>query len=214
MGAAHHIASELRYDSRSRFLRRETVLAPYRNLPLDQGRQRARMQHLRARVGQLGRLTIGDLIQYSSVGNQPRIAGHDAVHVGPDPQLFRVHRCRDYGCREIRAAAAQSGWPAIQRRGVESRDHRDNALLQQRPQNQLRSLASLVHQWRRVAEHVVGGYHLRRVHCYGAGSLRFQISRHEQGRQPLSDCDGAVYCGQRTLAQQQDAFGDAGEFAD
>ena len=80
-------APEHRHDSRARFLRRETVLAPDRNLAFDQRRQRSRMQHLRARVGQFRRFAVSDLAEDLRVRHQARIGRHDPVHVGPDPEL-------------------------------------------------------------------------------------------------------------------------------
>ncbi len=88
--------------------------------PLDQGRQRAGMQHLCARVSQFGGLAISDLVQHPRIRDQSRIAGHDAIDVGPDPQLLCIHRCRQDGCREIRAATSQGGRTSVDGRSIEA----------------------------------------------------------------------------------------------
>ncbi len=94
---------------RARNLGLEAVLAPDRDLLFDQGRQGAGMQHFGAGVGQFGGLVVGDLFEHSGVRHQARVGRHDAVHVGPDPQLRGVEHAGQDGSRKVRAAAAQGG---------------------------------------------------------------------------------------------------------
>ena len=68
------------------------------------------MQHLGAVVGQLGGFGVGDFVEHLGVGHQARVGAHDAIDVGPDPQLGGVERGGQDGRREIRAAAARAWW--------------------------------------------------------------------------------------------------------
>ena len=86
----------------------KAVLAPHRNLPLDERRQRARMQNLRAVVSQLGRFIVGERVQHAGFADRAGIGAHDSVHIGPDPQLGGVQRGRENRRGEIRSAATQA----------------------------------------------------------------------------------------------------------
>ena len=48
------------------------------------------MQHFRAEIGELGGFAIGNFRNGARVGNQARIGGEHAIHVGPDDHFVRA----------------------------------------------------------------------------------------------------------------------------
>ena len=196
------------------FSRREAVLAPHRNAPFGQGRERLGMQHLGAVIGQFGRFRVGDLGQHLGIRHQPRIGAHDAIHVGPDPKLGRVQRRRQDGGRIIRTAASQRGGPAVGGGAIEARHHRNRALADQRQQVGPRLLPRRLHQRGRVAEHGVGDNQLPGVHRRGGRAFGLQVLRHQQRREPLAHGHGFIHRARRPLVQHRHAAHDALEFAD
>ena len=90
------------------------------------------MQHFRAEMGELGGFAIGNFRNGARAGNEARIGGEHAIHVGPDDHFVRCERTAQNGGGIIRAAAAQRGEHTFSRRADKSGDYRNYSLLQQR----------------------------------------------------------------------------------
>ena len=71
-------------------VRREAVLAPDGNLFFNKRGKGARMEDFGAVVRKFSSFGVGHFVQNSSVFDQARISGHDAVDVGPDPEFLGV----------------------------------------------------------------------------------------------------------------------------
>ena len=119
---------DARQNARSWFFRREAVFAPHRDPALGQRRERPGMQHFGSVVGQLGSLGVGDFRKNAGIRDQARITAHDAVDVGPDPQLRRVQHRSQNRRRKIRAPAPERRRTMVQRGSIESGNDRHLAL--------------------------------------------------------------------------------------
>ena len=85
----------------------------HRNVLLDGRNHRGRMQHLGAEIGQFGGLGEGDGLDAMAAGQDGRVGGEHAIHVGPDLDLFGADARAHDGCGEIGTAAAERGGDAI-----------------------------------------------------------------------------------------------------
>src|SRR4051812_42946664 len=92
--------------------------------------------------------------------DDPRIGGHDAVNIGPDPNFIGVGTVTDNSCRVVRAAAAQGGDHAVNRSPHIAGNNRGNTRVYKLLQPWLNLLARSREQRLRIAEIVVGDYQL------------------------------------------------------
>ena len=125
-------------DLRAGLLGRETISNPNGNARLRHGAQRLRMKHLRAEIGQLGRFEIGNFGNGARLGNQARIGGQHAIHVGPDNYLVSAERCAQNRGGIIRSAAARAWSERRYRRADKACHDRNNSAIEQRPQPRFR----------------------------------------------------------------------------
>ena len=102
-----------RLDARAFHLRPARVQNQHRDIAVDGRHHGGRMQNLRAEIGQLGGFGERDHFHAMRVGNDGRIGGQHAVHVGPDLDFFGANARADDGRREIGPAAAERGGDAI-----------------------------------------------------------------------------------------------------
>ena len=79
---------------------------------LDGRQDGGRVQDLCAEVGQFGGLFKADGLDAVGVGDDARIGGEDAVHVGPDFDGLGLEGAADQRAGEVGAAAAQGGGDA------------------------------------------------------------------------------------------------------
>ena len=70
-----------------------------RNVLFDRRHHGRRMQHLGAEVGQLGRFGEGDRLDAMAAGQDGRVGGEHAVHIGPDLDLLGADSGADDGRR-------------------------------------------------------------------------------------------------------------------
>ena len=68
--------------------------------------QGVRVQHFRAEVGELGGFVVGNFRDGARFGNQARVGGLHAVHVGPDDGFVRAERSAQNRGGIVGAAAA------------------------------------------------------------------------------------------------------------
>ena len=174
-------AVDLRNDARARLFRREAVLAPDRNLTLRPAAPACADAAPWRRCTPARRLRVGHRFQHPRVGDQPRIGGHDAVDVGPDPQLARRPAPR----REMDAEKSDPPRPSVVGRPSSVEPLNPVITGSTRFSSSGRSTLAArcargFHQRRRVAEHRVGGDHLGPVDRRGANALRLQIFGHQQ----------------------------------
>ena len=99
----------------------------HRNVAFDGRKDRARMQHLGAEVGQLGGLGERELRHQARRGDDARVGAQHAVHVGPDLNLARADAGADERTRIIRAAAPQRRRMPIGGRADKSAEDRHRA---------------------------------------------------------------------------------------
>ena len=151
------------------------------------------MQHLGPVVGQLRRLPIAHFGQHDGIFHQARIGAHDAVDVGPDPQLTGIQSTRQNRRGEVRTAAAQRGGTAIQGGAIETGDNGQNILRQQRPQYFGTLFARRIQQRRRVAETSIGDDHLAGIDGLRCGARGIQIGRQQHGTQAFANGDRFVH---------------------
>ena len=64
---------------------------------------------LRAEVAEFRGLGVGEFVDGIGVGNDARVGGHEAVHVGPDFKSFGIERSGEEGGGIVRTAAAEVG---------------------------------------------------------------------------------------------------------
>ncbi len=92
-------------------------------------------EDLRPAGGELQHLLVGDGVQPPGVGDDPRVGGEDAVHVGVDLADVGVQRRRHRDRGGVRAAAAQGGDVlGVLADALEAGDDDDRALVQRGPQ--------------------------------------------------------------------------------
>ena len=80
------------------------------------------MDDLRAEIGELEGLAIGQRRQRYRFGHQPRIGGQDAVHVGPYLQLAGIEQVGENRAGKIAAVAPQRGRAPVAIAGDETGD--------------------------------------------------------------------------------------------
>ena len=80
----------------------------HRDVLLDGRQHGGRVQHLGAEVGQLGGFGEGDAFHAVAAGDDARVGGQHAVHVGPDLDLLGADARAHDGRAEVRAAAARA----------------------------------------------------------------------------------------------------------
>ena len=86
------------------------------------------MHDLRAEAGQFEHLIVGDLVELLRGGDDARVGGIDAIHIGVNlAQVCLERRGQGDGC-QIRAAAAQGGNLTLDGLALEAGDD-DNAAL-------------------------------------------------------------------------------------
>ena len=90
------------------------------------------MQNFRAKVSQLGGFAVRNFRNGAGLGDQSRIGGDDAIHVGPDNHFVGVHGRAQNRRGIIGTAAAKSGELAIFGGADKSGDDRNGALGEQR----------------------------------------------------------------------------------
>jgi hypothetical protein len=172
------------------------------------GDQRARVQHLRAVVRQLGRLAHVERRDEAGVGDDARVGGEEARHVLPQHHGPRAERGGEHGRRQVGAAAAERHRRALGRPGDEARHHGHRAAREQRPELGGRALGGARQVGRGRAVPPVGLHHrhgvdVRRVHP-GRAQRRGQAPR----GQPLAAGDHQVGDGRRELAERVQPLGD------
>ena len=137
------------------------------NVLLDRRQNSGRMQHLGAKVSQLGGLLKADDLDAQGVGADAGIGGHDAVHVGPYLDGLGGERAAEQGAGEIGAAAAQGGGDAGLVRGDEAAHHRHLAQDGEREQRVLGALFNDCVLGSGLLKLRVGDDDLARVHVGG-----------------------------------------------
>ena len=167
------------------------------------------MKHLGTVVSEFGGLGISDFGQHFGVANQPRVGGHDAVHIRPYPKLRGVQRIGENGGRKIAAAAAQRRRPPIRRRAIKAGQDRDDVGGEKRRKVYSGPLASQVEQGRGVAENGIGDNHPSGVHRGGRGAFAIEIRGQKQSGKPLSHRDRFIHRAGRTVTEKLHAFSDA-----
>ena len=172
------------------------------------------MQHLGAVVGQLGGLGVGDFVQHFGVGHQARVGAHDAIDVGPDPELGGVERGGQNRRRKIGAAASERGGASIGGGAVEAGDDGHDAALEQRQQAGARLHPRGLHQRRSVAEDGVGDDDLPGVHGFGGRAFGDQVLGDQNGGEAFADGDAFIHRARRALAEHGHAVHDALELVD
>ncbi len=90
----------------------------------------ADLQHLGAEARQLQHLVVGDARQLARRGHDVRVGGVDPVDVGENLAGVGLKRGGDRHRRRVGAAASQRGDVAVVVGALESRDHRDLALVE------------------------------------------------------------------------------------
>ena len=103
-----------------------------RNIFLDGGQDRGRVQDFRAEVGELGGFVEADDFDAAGVGADAGVGGENAVHVGPDLDAVGVEARAEDGGGEIGAAAADGGGDAGAVGADEAAHDRHFAFVQQR----------------------------------------------------------------------------------
>ena len=101
-----------RDDARAFVGRVLAVEHQHRDVLFDGGQDGGRMQHLGAEVGKLGGFFKADDFDAQGVGADARIAGHDAVYIGPDLNGVGGERSAKKRSGEVGTAAAQRGGDA------------------------------------------------------------------------------------------------------
>ncbi len=167
------------------------------------------MQNFRSVVGQFRCLRVRDLVEHAGIRHGARIAAHNSVDVGPDPQLGRIQHCREDGCREVGATAAESGRTAVHRRAIKPGDDGNDALVEKRPDHGLGPLARLLEQRRGIAEHGIGHDDVKGVNGPCLHTVGVEVFRHQERRQAFADGESFIHRSGRPLAQHADAVRDA-----
>ena len=90
------------------------------------------MQHFCAEMGELGSFAIGNFRNSARAGNEARIGGEHAIHVGPDDHFVGCERTAQNRGGIIGAAAAERGEHTFSCGADKSGDYRNYSLLQQR----------------------------------------------------------------------------------
>src|SRR5579862_4016241 len=109
----YSVAFAARHDFGSSAIRIERIEHPHGNIAAHGGHQRRWMQHLGAKIGEIGRFVKTHSGDAAGVGAEIWIASHDAVHVGPDFDALGVHACAHNRCAEIRTSTTQRGGNAV-----------------------------------------------------------------------------------------------------
>ena len=86
---------------------------------------RAVVQNLRAHGRKLQHFVIGDFLQLARLGNDARITGIDAVHIGIDLADVRLKGNRQCNGRRVRAAAAERRHVAVAVDALKARNQND-----------------------------------------------------------------------------------------
>ena len=161
------------------------VQHPHRDVALDGGQHRARMQHPAAEVGQLGRLGERDPRQGPRVGDDRRVRGHDAVDVGPDLYLVGPDARPDDGGAEVGAAAAQRRPVPVHGPGDEPAHHRHPPRRRVRPDQ---AIDPRVRRAERgvLGEPVVGHQDVARVDVHGVEAALAEQPRHHEAGDALA----------------------------
>ena len=87
----------------------ERVLHIDGNVLLANGVNGGRIYHLRAKVAQLHRLGVGQLVNGIGCRDDARVCRHEAVHIRPYLQCLGVEGCRQDGSGIVRTAASEVG---------------------------------------------------------------------------------------------------------
>ena len=85
-------AAALRRDFCAGMLRLESVANPHGDAGFRHGAQRLGMQHFCAEMRELGSFAIGNFRNGARAGNEARIGGEHAIHIGPDDHFIRGER--------------------------------------------------------------------------------------------------------------------------
>ncbi|CDB12074.1 unknown [Bacteroides sp. CAG:633] len=90
----------------------ESVLYQDRNVLVADGVDGRRIDYLGTEVTKFGSFHVAQLLDGVGSGDDTRIGGHEAVHIGPDFQTVGIERSGHNGCRVVRTSAAQVGHDA------------------------------------------------------------------------------------------------------
>ena len=102
------------------------------DVPRHRRENRARVQHLRAEIGELGRLRERQMLHELRLGHQPWIGRQHAVDIGPDLDFVGVDAGPDDRRRIVRASAPERRRHPLARRANEAAEHRHAPIGEQR----------------------------------------------------------------------------------
>ena len=97
-------------DARARHFGPARIQDQHRNVLLDRRHHGGRVQHLGAEVGELGGFGEGDGLDAVAAGQDGRVGGEHAVHVGPDLDLFGADARADDGGGEVASRRGPAWW--------------------------------------------------------------------------------------------------------
>ncbi len=183
----------------------ETVQDPHRNALAERGQDRLVVQHLRAVVGELGRLAVGNLRQRLRARHLRRIRSHHAIDIGPDPDFVRIERGAEDGRGIVGPSAAERRLDAIHGRADEPGHDRGRAASQHRRQPLARARTRLVHQRLRRAELVRRHEQLGGVDGRGLAPARANRRGDERSGEHLADTRDRIEQPRRQLVDHRQA---------
>ena len=192
-------------DPRARMRRVEAVQDPHRNTLAERGQDRLVVQDLRAVVGELRGLAVGNLRQRLRARHLRRIRRHHAIDVGPDPDFVRIERRAEDRRRVVGPSAAERRLDAIDGRADEPGHDRRRSTGKQRREPFARARARLVHQRLRRAELVRRHEQLGRVDGGGFPAAGANGRGDERSREHLAGARDRVEKPRRQLVDHRQA---------
>jgi len=90
------------------------------------------VHHLRTEVREFHHFEVRERLHHPGVVDHAGIAGHDTVHIGPDPDLVCIDTGPNDGCGIVRTAPPERGKYPLTGAAHEPHDHRD-LLAEHRP---------------------------------------------------------------------------------
>ncbi len=191
-------------DERARRVRPAAVEDADRDVGRDRGKDRARVEHLGAEVGELGRLAERQVRDDARVAHHAGIGGEHAVDVGPDLDLGHAEARADDGRGVVRAAAPERRRHAVARGADVPADDRHEPGREVRRHLPLQGVAGLGGQWRGSRVLVVGDDRLARVDPRRIDAGGLKRARHDAAAEQLARRRDAVAGARRGLAQDRE----------
>ena len=149
------------------------------------------MQHLGAESGHLGCFDKADFGNGAGAGDEARIRGVDAGHIGPDLDTGGIERFGEQGCAVVRAAAPQRGGAAIAI-GTDKALGDDEAVAKLRAQRLLAEGSGGGQIDGGLAKAAVGAHQLAHILPVGLDAALAQQLGKEAGRHQLAAGDEAI----------------------